>query len=158
MKRHSTEYIELKELESTELESSEILFENIHFQNIHRKRRSNIGGAQIDLEDAESGRLIPAGQQRKSKQEAENLTDAITPQEDNPRTLAFTFRSVAIGCIWATFIAGSNVLFSFRTNWFTVPVFVVILTAKDWTCTTAFLSDGRLFSLRSSKRLQNIWH
>lgn len=52
---------------------------------------------------------------------SERLTRAITPQTDDPSMPAFTFRSLLIGSIWAVFLSGANILFSFRTNWFTVP-------------------------------------
>lgn len=57
-----------------------------------------------------------------SENECDKFTASITPQQDDPYTLAFTFRSVLIGSIWAIFLASCNLLFSFRTNWFTVPV------------------------------------
>lgn len=50
-----------------------------------------------------------------------DVTIGITPQDDDTSTLAFTFRSVFLGCIWAIFLSICNILFSFRTNSFIVP-------------------------------------
>jgi uncharacterized integral membrane protein len=52
---------------------------------------------------------------------ADQYTYAITPQTDDPSTPAFTVRAVFLGCIWAVFLACCNVLFSFRTNSFSIP-------------------------------------
>ena len=52
---------------------------------------------------------------------AEGYTTAMTPQTDDPDIPALTFRSIFLGTIWAIFLASSNILFSFRTNWFQVP-------------------------------------
>lgn len=60
---------------------------------------------------------------------ADEVTVSITPQTDDPNTLAITFRSIFLGCIWAIFLASMNTLFSFRTNPFSVPTGVVQLLA-----------------------------
>lgn len=67
---------------------------------------------------------------------ADQYTYAITPQTDDPQMPALTFRSVFIGVIWAVssflcqvFLASANVLFSFRTNSFTVPASLAQLLA-----------------------------
>jgi OPT oligopeptide transporter protein len=52
---------------------------------------------------------------------ADKHTFAITPQDNDPNTPAFTFRAVLLGCIWAVFLAYVNVLFSFRANSFSIP-------------------------------------
>lgn len=56
-----------------------------------------------------------------SSQMAEDVTIPLTPQTDDPDTPALTFRSVFIGTIWAVILASLNILFSFRTNPFSVP-------------------------------------
>ena len=52
---------------------------------------------------------------------AADFTVALTPQTDDPHTPAFTFRSVLLGSFWGVLLACANILFSFRTNAFSVP-------------------------------------
>jgi OPT family oligopeptide transporter len=59
----------------------------------------------------------------------EDCVSTLTPQTDDPATLAFTFRSVYLGCVLAVFLSCGNVLFSFRTNNFEISCGVVQLLA-----------------------------
>ncbi|KAJ3310399.1 hypothetical protein HDV04_005057 [Boothiomyces sp. JEL0838] len=70
-----------------------------------------------DLDDAEL----------QDEENAVDWTKGVVILEDDPSTPAFTFRVVLLGCIWAVFYGVSNALFSFRSNFFTIPNALSIL-------------------------------
>jgi hypothetical protein len=101
--------------------------------DIEMKKYRKLEDDELTIEDEEGPqsptKLRCLKQEMKLQEEEHDWSSSVVPETDDPTQPTFTLRVVILGVLWATFLALSNTVFSFRKNPFGIPTTIVVLLA-----------------------------